>query len=342
MPVTIKEFSEKVGLTPCTISRAFNGDSRVRPSTKKRIVTMAKELGYRPSPIARSLSKGRHEAAGIVIAAPVSGSAVEDLRDYVGVLAALAQELEDKECNLLMGSAVQKFVAGNDEGQLPRIVDQLHVNRLIVLSHMWQELADEIRLLKMPTVVIDGPSCGLPTVQRDEEDAVEQLVDHLVQLGHKRIAFTNHENRIGPIGYRDTLWPIGYLRAITRHRLVPMPGWDQFESPQVAIERLTQLDEPPTAIITYDDVQAIHFIHHLTTRGLRVPDDISVVAMLDRGYGGIQPVPVTRIASPETLIAKRAAKLLLDQDTATNQSGEVVKLSGKLIPGGTTCRLAPK
>ncbi len=331
--VSISEIAARAGVSTGTVSMALNADPKVRPETREKIQKVARELGYRPNASARALKKSLSEYIGLIPAGIDLTSSVVYLREYAPLVDRLVHVLESRGCHLVVGPPVGMRGA-EGEALLPRIVEQSHVARAIFLSHMWPKLADELRQYRIPCVVIDGPSFGLPAVQRDEAAAVEMLVDHLADMGHRRIAFVNHAPPGPRSRYRDELWPMGYFRAITRHQLVPVPGWDLFEEPEAGLARLLSLPEPPTALIAYDDPSADQLIRLLNQRGLSVPENISVTAVSD--LGEVSSPVITRVVLSHKAMADLAVEKLMAEKVGPEIMHEASKLPGRLIVGQTT------
>ena len=337
MSELLKKIADEANVSTATVRRAMNDDSRVRKDTRERVKGLAYRFGYRPNGAARSLKLGLKTNVGLVFARPGEEPIEISIREYASLISSMAGELERSGRSLMMTMASEDITPGKFKLQLPRIAEEGHTSQLIILSHMWPTFAEEIQRFRIKAMVIDGPSCGLPVIQRDEELAMETAVDYLVGLGHTRIAFINHYGGVVFNGYRDASWPRGYLKSLLKHHLSPVPGWDGFGEDEVGtIKRLLKMDNRPTAIITYDEVMAIHFAKHLMDAGVSVPRDMSIIAM--RGYGAYYLPEVTRVSMPHEKIAKEACNILEQWDKGADVP-DLVTVSGEIVPGGTTARV---
>jgi DNA-binding LacI/PurR family transcriptional regulator len=340
MTVTLENVAKQAGVTAQTVSRVFRSPHLVKESTRQRIQSLARDLGFRPNAAARELRKGLRTSVGLMVAAPEQLPVGWVFRQHGNLFGELCQLCEQEDLNLVLGLMQEVLRPDHDLATLPRMIQKAHVGPVIILSHMWDELATNLQTWKVPAMVINGPACGLPAVQIDEVRCTRELVDHLVQLGHRRIAFINHSGgeRGITVGYRDTLWPKGYLQAMANHSLAPSPGWDQFCSNYHEIaDRLLSLPQPPTAVITYDDQQLMLLLAALARRGLRVPEDISLAASCEIGVADSSNLSITRMVQPVHDIARLTMQWIKQNlNSSQPQQPAIQKLHAILTPGQTT------
>jgi LacI family repressor for deo operon, udp, cdd, tsx, nupC, and nupG len=342
MAVTLKQVAEHAGVTQQTVSRAFQAPQRVKEATRQRIHALARDMGYRPNAAARSLRIGGRAGVGLMMGTPLQTRATVMLRSYVDLLNQLCSHCEQQDLNLLLGLMHEAITPGHDLDSLPRVIEQAHVGPVVVLGHMWDELAATLRTWKIPAIVIDGPACGLPAIQIDEPLSIQVLVDHFVELGHQRIAFINHSDARGincTGGYRDTLWPQGYLEAMAKHGLPPYPGWDHYydgEDFEKIMDRYFTKANSPTAMITYDDQQLLWLIEVLRKRQLRVPEDVSLAAATDIGFTEATLTPITRMVRPNKAMAKLAVQWINENLTDYEPAKSAIKRLPAELTVGTT------
>jgi DNA-binding LacI/PurR family transcriptional regulator len=284
---------------------------------------------------------GVRENIGLVIADLYEPNIAAEIREKALFIEHLAQGLNDQGYNLMLSAMTEPITPESQGlGRLPKMLEEAHCRRLIVTSYIWPELAElaeHLRRLHIDVVAVDAPlvSQGVPTIQNDEALAVEILVDHLVELGHRRIAFLNH----GPVphaGYRDQLRPDGYLRAMAWHQLLPVLGWDLLLSHEDNLARILAMDPRPTALIAYDEVVVIYLIAELSALGINVPDDISLVAVGDIGVGHHYKPTMTRIETDHKQMAAQTVHWVLSDKLESLQEQVVIEIPGKLIVGQTS------
>jgi LacI family transcriptional regulator len=274
MAMNLKELSAQLGLSQTTVSRALNGYPEVSEATRQRVLAAAERFGYRPSPAARRLATGTAHALGMVF--PV-------------------------ERNILMDPLFVEFLAGVSETAVRH-----HVDILISPATADEEIATYERLARNGTVdavIISGPAVedprvelvqrlGFPAVVHgrsrfeqpvayldiDNEDAFFQATRFLLQLGHRRIALLNGDERMtfaddrrrgmqraldaAGLPAADQLFYAGVMTAENGHRFA-----------KAALAEA----EPPTAMLCASILVALGALRAIAEAGLKVPDDVSVV-----------------------------------------------------------------
>ncbi len=346
MSITLQEFAREVGLSPVTVSRAMNNSPSVRSKTRDKILAKARELGYRADPAARALAGGQ-QFRHVGVLAVTDRYTSSPLRTFSRLISILLEKFEEHGRSVMLAGAFEDKVdtpAEKRKRPLPRMLDEKHIGHVVILCEMYPELAEEIRQihkLGIEAINVNFPSSEIPAIVRDEEQAAELMVDYLAGLGHRRIAFVNH----GPPGpesfHRDFLWPRGYLKAITRHQLVPVPGWDLFEHLNDAVERLLSLPERPTAIIAYDDDEAARLIYLLKNRGLSVPKDISVANLHDNGFSARHLPNLTHVPFPNEEVAAALVEWVVHgkETLKLDERQRLVIPSPGIFEGGSCGRL---
>jgi DNA-binding LacI/PurR family transcriptional regulator len=304
-PARIADLAALAGVGIATVSRVLNGHASVRPATRERVREAIDALDYRPSTLARNLSLGRAHAIGVVVPFFTSASAVERIRGVVTGLAGSPYDLTlfDVESEERRARAFRLFDRGD------------RADGLLAVSVI--PPADEVARLhraRLPIVLVDAPHDLLPTVVIDDVAGGELATRHLVELGHRRIAFVGDKprddlrfaaSRDRTRGYEQELERAGielrseYVREGTLSRHVAR---------SIALE-LLGLEEPPTAIFAASDTQALGVLEAARTVGVRVPEELSVVGFDDvelAAYAGL-----TTVRQPLFDSGLRGAQLLV-------------------------------
>lgn len=340
MTMTITSFAEKAGYSPSTVSRAFNDSDRLKGETRQRILQLAREYGYAPNPAARRLKKGVIDFVGLVTASPIMGDSLA----YAHILQAkslfihdLARRLEEQDLQLLLALSPHVLAPENIGKNLPKVLAGGNTHNIIIMNHMWQGLGEELRRFGRNPIVVNGPDCGCDAIQRDEIAAMETMIAHLYDMGHRRIAYMNLPPRPeeSKSHYRDDLWPMGYFNALTQYQLVPVPGWNENIPITRALMRLLSLPHPPTAIVAYDDIVAATLIRMLWERGYNVPRDISVSAMVNVGMAQSPLCEITYVDFPDEQAARVAAQWITPRQQDAD-SPRLARLKADLIVGEST------
>jgi LacI family transcriptional regulator len=278
---TIRDVAQRAGVSLATVSRALNDSPLVNEETKQRIVEAAGELDFAPSLSARRLSLGKTQTITVVTSFLTRPQAAERLR---GIDAALT----DSEFDLVIYN-VETVEKRNQYFQtLP--LRQRTDGLLVVSLPPPAEVVPRLERADIPIVFIDAHenTSGLPRVLGDDEKGGQLATEHLLALGHRRVAFVGDEfdNPFGFTSSRDRF--AGYTRALTNAGLVPatedvaLGAHGRYEARDLAASMLSRADRP-TAIFAASDTQALGVLAAAQDLGLHVPDDLSVI-----GYDDIE------------------------------------------------------
>ena len=302
---SIKDIARLAKVSHPTVSRALQNSPLVNAKTAEKIRRIARESGYKPSAVARGLVTRRTRTIGLVvttIADPFTSevvSGIEQVASDHGYCVFLADSLANPEREK---KVVQAFAEQRVDGILVTSsrVGALH---LPLLSEMM-----------VPIVLVNDqhPGSVAHSVLIQNEDGTRMLTEHLIALGHRRIAFIGDEN-----GYHsDTERRNGYLKAleaagIDRDPRLMLAGNGKAERAQLATEALLALDQPPTAVCCYNDMSALGALHAIHARGLSVPGDISVAGFDDLFLARYTDPPLTTIRQPMRQMGQLAMESLV-------------------------------
>jgi LacI family transcriptional regulator len=329
--VTISDVASRAGVGAGTVSRVLNDSPSVSAPTRAKVLAAIEALDYRPSPLARALSRGRAHTFGVVVPFFTHASAVERLRGVVDALAGSRYDL----------------VLFNVESPVHRdehfagLLRRDRADGLLVLS-LPLPPADLARLTGggVPVVLVDARGAGVPAVVTDDIEGGRMATRHLVALGHDRVAFIGDEptNPFGftssgdrEQGYRRTLADAGIA---FRPEYVRHGAHDRTVSRRLT-EQLLALRERPTAVFASSDVQATGVLEAANAAGLRVPEDLSVVGFDDieiSNYAGL-----TTVRQPLFDSGRMGARLLLEALGGVEAPAAVVhELPLELVVRSTT------
>jgi DNA-binding LacI/PurR family transcriptional regulator len=323
---TIARVALEAGVGVGTVSRVINGSAAVREETRRRVLDVISELGFEPNAAARALSTGRTGAVGVIAPFFTTPSVIERLRGVVRELAECGHQLilfaverpEQRE-------AAFRSALGRVDGLLA-----------ISLSPTDDELAP-LTAAGLPVVLVDHDHPGLPCVTIDDVAGGRLATEHLLALGHERIAFVGDleggAHDFTSSGRRRT----GYEQALAAAG-APAPRelqrLDRYGRDQAAAvtRALLALPEPPTAIFAASDVQALGALEAADALGVPVPGRLSVVGFDDvelARYAGL-----TTVAQPLEESGARGVDLLLEALDGATGSG--LRLPLELVVRGTT------
>lgn len=322
---TIKDVARRAQVSIATVSHVLNGTRPVSEEVRRRVVDAAQALNYHPDGRARSLRRKRTQSLGLVIP--------DNANPF---FAALARAIED--ASFARGYSV---ILGNADGN-PRkerlYLDVFTEQRVdgVILATVASTRHNALLLLKRgtPCVVMDRANPDLPvdTVQVDNRLGARLAVEHLISLGHRRIACIG-----GPANLvTGTERVAGFREALRRAGLdvegaLLVNGDFSFESGYRAARQLLDQRAPPTAIFAANDLMALGVIRACSDLGARVPDDVAVAGFDDVPLASMIQPRLTTVAQPLTEMARIAIELLLARLGGGERSPEHHVLAPRLV-----------
>jgi LacI family transcriptional regulator len=286
--VTIRELARVSGVSVGTVSRALNGYADVRPETRERIMRLARELDYTPAAAARSLVTQRSHVIGVFLE---TGEGHPDIQHpfFHEVVGGLKQRVGAAGFDLLLFASERPGNGYGPHSYLKRA--RHHAVDGVALMGLTADDPEVRRLVRAELACVgidmevDGPRAEI--VMSDNVAGARTAVEHLHQLGHRRIATITGmlESRPGSDRLR------GYRAAVQAAGLAYRDEYVAYgdfyvESGRAGAARLLSLPEPPTAIFAAADMMAIGAVSAAAELGLRVPQDVSIV-----GFDDIQLAP---------------------------------------------------
>jgi LacI family transcriptional regulator len=327
-PPTLRDVAEAASVHVGTASRALNPGTRARVSrsTADRVLRVAKEMGYRPNPMARSLRTARTNTVGLVIPDLTNPLVAPLVRGVESVLAPAGYdawivntdsdpERERAVIDSLMGKQVDGLIIATATLDDPWLVG-LH--------------AEGVRMVLAKRLLGSG---GIPSVEADNVAGVAAAVDHLVGLGHTRIAHLAGPSTLSTGAIRRR----GYLQGLRDHglqedpRLVVSCAANTEEDGASAMRILLESGVDFTAVVAGHDRVALGVYDVLSERGLRCPDDVSVVGFNDMPLMDKMSPPLTTVRVPHFEIGAEAARLLLDVFAEPHRPARAVLLRPELV-----------
>lgn len=332
MIVRIEDVARGAGVSTATVSRALRGLPSVSEATRGNVARVAAELGYVVSRSASRLATGRTLAIAVI-------SPFMERWFFGTAIAAVENELRHGGYDALLIGLSQPADGRRepfDPGALRGRVDAVIV---LTVPLTGTEL-DGVRQLDLPTVYVGAAVPGAMSVRIDDVAVARCATEHLLQLGHTQIAYVGGDpqqpiNFTAPADRRA-----GWMAALRDAGLQPLPAYDVpgFFTAQgglAAGERLLSLPEPPTAVFAASDEMALGVLAAAQRRGLRVPDELSVIGVDGHELGAL--ADLTTVLQPITEQGTQAALMALQAlrgQTTRNQEHVVLPIS--LAIRGTT------
>lgn len=329
--VTIVDVAARAGVAISSVSSALNDRPGVSDSTRERILSAAKELGFVPSLRGRSLSAQRAFAVGLVVHR--DPDVLEDDPFFASFIGGVESVLDSRGYALVlqMGSEPNEALDRYRRLSADRRVDGVFLSEIEVQDAR----IDLLRELQMPVVGINA-AADFPfvAVRQDHVVGIEHLVAHLVELGHTRIAHVSGPSRYIHARQREQAWRSALAGSSLEPEIV-VTGDFTYEGGRRAADELLGAANPPTAVMCANDLTAVGFMARAIELGISVPQQLSVT-----GYDGIQlgeyvrPTLTTLKTSPR-LIGAEAARLLLDQIGGIEVSSVDIEPAQLVVRGST-------
>jgi DNA-binding LacI/PurR family transcriptional regulator len=307
MPVTVKDIAKKAGVSHSTVSRALHSNPLISEETTERIQQIAGEMGYLPSAAARTLKTNRSQVLGVVL------SSVDD-----PFFSEILQGIEE----VIQGSGYSLFIAAahRDPEREREIVQTMVEHRtdgvIICSTSFSEEKSRQFLQYGVPIVVVNNQAAEefRYSIYHDDIDGSQQVTRHLIELGHKRIAYIGNSisgritlDRL--TGFRQEMESAGL--AIPAKYIHEASGGGA-ENGISVVEHFLNLPDRPTALVCYNDMMAIGVLKGMQQAGIRVPEDISITGFDNIVFSAYTNPPLTTLDQPKRFIGAEAARLLLE------------------------------
>lgn len=327
MALTLKDLARLAEVHPSTVARVLNGDPRQRVSAevRSRIVTLARDHGYQPNRLARALRLKRSHVVGTLIPDisnpffAVLFRGIEDAlarRDFSVILANSDDDpaREQRGLDMLRGRQVDGLILATARRRDPAIAALAAAGFPYVLVNRHTDPL--------------GPDAVVP----DDYQGAVAAVDHLVELGHRRIGHIAGSVEIST-GYKRRA---GYADALLRHglpvdRSLIVTGSYREAGGYEAMRALLALAQPPTAVFAVNDLAAVGALRAIREAGLRAPRDCSVVGFNDLEMAAQTAPPLTSLRVPLRAMGLAAAERLLALLAGEDPGPEGVVLPVELV-----------
>ena len=326
---SIKDVAALAGVSTATVSRALSQPDKVTEKTRERVLKAVKASGYRMNTAARQFRRQRTETVLVVV--PDIGNPF-----FSNIIQGIESFAQKNNYRVLLGETDQ---GGSESQSYANYMRQRHADGAILLTaDSVENFIDESGDRPVVMACEYLPKCPCPTVRIDNAKAAEDAVVHLLNLGHKHIAYIN-----GPPGSplsRDRLK--GYRRALKKAGVTPdknliLTGDYGPESGYRCAQQLLALASPPTAIFTASDPMAIGVMRAAGESGYNIPGDLSLVGFDDIRFADFMTPGLTTVHQPRELIGSTAMAQLL-QLLQGNEAVNDTVLTHELVVRGSTAK----
>ena len=337
---TIADIAKVAGVSDMTVSRVLNGKADYRrPTFAKRadnIRKLASEMGYRPNAFAQGVRSGRFGTFGLLLGTDPERSALP-----LPLLRGIYDGLHERGLNLTLALLPDEKLAG--QGEVPRLLQEQMADGLLInyTDHMPAGMVETIRRDQVPAVWINvqlPDNCVYP----DDRNAGRHAAEHLLAMGHRRIAFVDLSHRPSDpaIHYSAHDRYGGYAEAMREAGLTHRRCWteerdDPARRAAFALSVLTDHDRP-TAVITLGQTNTVPLLVAAARAGLELPRDLSMICFEQDLHAIVDPVLATMVI-PQDRVGREAVDML---DRQVNKPGRPV--DARAVPytfnPGDSCR----
>jgi DNA-binding LacI/PurR family transcriptional regulator len=302
--VSIREVARRAAVSPATVSRVLNGSASVQESSRRRVLDAVADLQYRPNRLARNLRRQQADMIGVVVSDienPHFSEAVRVVEDEAykagyRVLLCNTDETGDKQ-----------------QAYLEMMADERVIAAIVSPADAQASGVDSLLSLGIPVVAFDR------MIEDDRVDAVvcanveglRRATEHLLWLGHERIAFLGGRTDVETGAERLE----GYTLAMRAAGVVPFAfdGGFRTEGAEQAVDELLAQKQRPTALVVANNLMTLGAIRALRRARLRIPEDIAVVGVDDPPWADLIDPPLTTVAQPVRRMARTAMQLVLER-----------------------------
>jgi DNA-binding LacI/PurR family transcriptional regulator len=328
--MNIKEVAARARLSTATVSRTINHSDLVRPRTAEKVRRAIRELGYYPNTQARALVSGRSHMFGLIISDIVNPFFPELVKSFE--FAAIHRGYEVIVANT-------DYDSERMSGCVRRMIERKVDGVAIMTSELDRHLLDELSHRRLPTVFLDVGKLKplISNINVDYSKGIGEAVQHIVALGHQRIGFISGPLRLKSARTRRST----FLKCIAacgtgERQRSTVEGNHKIDGGEEAMMQLLSLPEPPTAVLTSNDLTAIGALRAVTRVGLQVPRDISVVGFDDIELSRFIQPPLTTIRLSRDELGRKAFDALYETVAGERELGHEIKISTSLVEREST------
>jgi len=314
----LKDVAERAGVSTATASLVLNNKPSkivISEATRQQVLKAARELSYRPNLIARAMAKQQTSLVALVV-----GDVTASF--YPEIIAGVSEVLEDHgfsvllcTCRESLADQEQHLITVNSKMVDGIIITPVFGTSMDLLTHTVDASRPMVVACRVPL------GCSLPSVRVDNEQGGYVATRHLIELGHRRIAFLG--DQVAGLSPQEQALSenyqryVGYLKAMCETGLKPLPlltipeHTPHLVGGEVAVSAALQQDPKPTAIFACSDIAAIAAIRAAHAAGLRVPEALSVVGFDDLPIADLVTPRLTTVAQPKYDIGNCSGQMLL-------------------------------
>ncbi len=343
--ITIKDIAEKANVSTATVSYVLNDSAQISGETRERVLKIVEELGYKRNNIAKSLRTNKSNTIGVI---------VEDMTVFNSpeIIDGINQYLEKKGFHIILSNLRLNKKIGNDYSKIDLIKDEIKEDIDVLLSRQIDGIIYVGGHTRDVTGIIDEidkpvvytycytTNSGDHFINYDDKMAAYQGTEHLIELGHKKIAVIS--GLINSLPSHDRLR--GYQKALMDYNLSFNPDYIktgdwEYDTGYEKSQEFFKDSNPPTAIFAFNDLMAAGVIDAAEAMGYIVPRDLSVIGFDNRDFSFFYKPKLTTIDLPLNKMGECSADILLKLIHSKKVERENIRLKCKIIRRESTLEI---
>jgi LacI family transcriptional regulator len=303
-PVSIREVARRAAVSPATVSRVLNGTTSVNEASRRRVLDAVAELQYRPNRLARNLRRQQADMIGVVVSDIANPHFSETVR-------VVEDEAFKAGYRVLLCNSDE--TAAKQQAYLEMMAAERVIAAIVSPADAQAQGVDSLLSLGIPVVAFDRmiEDERVDAVVCANVDGIRRATEHLIWLGHERIAFLGGRTDVETGAERLE----GYMLAMRAAGFVPfaLDGGFRTDRAEAAIEDLLAHPQRPTAIVVANNLMTLGAIRALRRAGVRIPEEIALVGVDDPPWAELVDPPLTTLAQPVRKMARTAMQLVLER-----------------------------
>jgi LacI family transcriptional regulator len=323
--VTIFDVAEEAGVSYSTVSRVLNNKNNVNAETRERVLQVMAQMGYIGNATARSLAGGLSRVVGLL---------VDHLNtEYMGeIIRGIDEVLESNDYNLMLYTTHQQKT--RETASVAKLTHGFADGLILIVPRNEKAYLETLEQRRFPYVLIDyqGYNRHVPSIMTTNKKGAYDATTYFIETGHRQIGFITGEMAYGCSIERLA----GYRAALEDHGIAfsqELVKEGNFLQPlgHSCTQELLNLPQPPTALFVSNDVMAFGAMEAARERGLRIPDDLSIIGFDDIPQAAHVHPPLSTVRQPLEEMGRRAAMLLLQFIANPACEVERIELSTRLV-----------
>lgn len=326
----IKDIAREAGVSTATVSHVINKTKYVSDPTRDKVEIAIKKFGYHPNAHAQMLALGKSKIIGLL---------VSDISNpfFPEIIKSIEAAVIGAGYNLFLLNT--NYETGRTLEYVQRLIQMKVAGIILMIAEFDEALIKEAKRKKTSFVFQDLGFVGekVSNIILDYAVGIDEAVQHLVSLGHKKIVHIGGAHEIYSAGVR---WE-AFVEAINKHLPNEPPpkiyeGDFRFEGGRLATSNILAEKDLPTAVVVANDLMALGAMQEFKAAGLRVPQDISIIGFDDISFSSLSEPALTTVNSPRIEIGRRAVEALMLTVDKPHQMGIEIRIPTSLLKRDST------